>query len=246
MRVSFSTKGYIFDPVRKVVSANINNLSFLFPKKEADLDNNPDLLGVAFNGFVANRFNKNGSAMTLEMAKKVARKFYHKQINWEHNRADVVGHILKHGYTTFSDNSPIDDPEDDGTPINVAFGGVLYKISHADISRDYAYELSASWEVSYNERSLYIGGPNLSEATKVEKWQEEEYSQYLLVEGGKGMTPNGKPVNFVIEGEPQPLAMGITLTPAADVSGLCVDKKDNFSEIAEKIYSALENYKKIV
>ena len=52
-------------------------------------------------------------------------------------------------------------------------------------------------------------------------------SNHLHGEGGSGETEEGKKVFRLIIGEVFPLGIGLTMNPAADVSGVAVYKKED-------------------
>ena len=61
------------------------SLKELMPES-IDLDKNIDLLGVAFNGAVVNRFNRNGDGIDTKTALAIKDYFINKPTNMEHNR----------------------------------------------------------------------------------------------------------------------------------------------------------------
>ena len=63
-----------------ISKASLNNLAPLFPK-DIDYKSNVDLLGVAFNAAVVNKFNRNGDGMDSSTAKKYTPNFVHKPTN---------------------------------------------------------------------------------------------------------------------------------------------------------------------
>ena len=59
--------------------ASLINVGDFIP--DIDLENNVDLLPVAFNAFVANRVNKNGDVIETETAIAIYENFLNKPIN---------------------------------------------------------------------------------------------------------------------------------------------------------------------
>ena len=59
----------------KITRASLKNLTSLIPDQEVDLNENIDLLGVAFNAAVVNRFNKNDDGIDTETALRIAKLF---------------------------------------------------------------------------------------------------------------------------------------------------------------------------
>ena len=96
---------------------------------DIDYDGNMDLLGVAFNAAVVNKFNKNGDGMDTSTALKYTNNFVHKPTNIEHDKQKVVGHIVSAGYSEFGNNRLLASDEAKLTkkPFNIALGAVLYK-----------------------------------------------------------------------------------------------------------------------
>ena len=70
--------------------ASLDPLQPLIPE-EVDLGRNIDLLGVAFNAAVANKFNNNGDGIETNTALAIKDYFIHKPTNIEHDRSRVVG-----------------------------------------------------------------------------------------------------------------------------------------------------------
>ena len=63
-----------------VSKASLENLKPLIPDS-VDFDKNIDLLGVAFNAAVVNRFNKNGDGIDSATAVEISDYFIHKPTN---------------------------------------------------------------------------------------------------------------------------------------------------------------------
>ena len=79
--------------------ASLDKLRKFIPN--IDLENNIDLLPVAFDACVVNRVNKNGDVIDTATATKIAKNFINKPINIEHNRNSVIGCILNYGFSEF-------------------------------------------------------------------------------------------------------------------------------------------------
>ena len=65
-----------------ISEASLSNLAPLVPK-DIDYKSNVDLLGVAFNAAVVNKFNRNGDGMDTATAKAYTPNFVHKPTNIE-------------------------------------------------------------------------------------------------------------------------------------------------------------------
>ena len=93
-----------------ISNASLEDLSSLIPK-DVDLDQNIDLLGVAFNGAVANKFNRNDDGIGTSTALAIKDYFVHKPTNIEHRKEKVVGHIVSSGFSEFGSNKVLNEDE---------------------------------------------------------------------------------------------------------------------------------------
>jgi len=233
-----------------VSRASLRQLSDLIPT-EVDLDRNVDLLGVAFNAAVANTFNRNGDGIDSITAVAIKDNFIHKPTNIEHNKARVVGHILKAALTSREDNSPISEGEAIETinPINISLGAVVYRTVDSNFANmieesvnpesDLYNVVSASWEIGFNDYYIALGSKNLKEAEIVsDAKQIEELSKYLKANDGEGEMEDGTLVNRLVVGNIFPLGIGFTANPAADVKGIYIredKKKEGDAKVAQPL-----------
>ena len=215
-----------------ISKASLKNLESLVPS-DINYDENVDLMGVAFNAAVINKFNKNGDGMDTSTAVKYTNKFVHKPTNIEHDKQKVVGHIVSAGYSRFGSSELLDENQvkDLKEPFNISLGAVLYKTVNPSFTNfvekslnpesvDYQ-KVSASWEVGFNDYVLAIGSDTLSEAKIITDPEEiKELQGYLRSYGGTGKTDKGESVNRLIMGDIYPLGIAYTLNPAAQVKGL--------------------------
>jgi hypothetical protein len=230
-----------------ISKASLEALRPLIPSN-IDLDRNIDLLGVAFNAAVVNKFNKNGDGIGSESAVAIKDYFVHKPTNIEHDRDKIVGHIVSAGFSKYGDSSELmtDDQAliEEGS-YNIALAAVVYKtaskefadlvVNSTDSESDYYGTVSASWEVGFNEYAISVGGDDLHESTIISDPQEvEAYSPYLKALGGKGMLQDGRKVNRLIIGDIYPLGIGFTSNPAADVKGLIAEHHNEQKEKNER------------
>ena len=238
-----------------ISKASLESLRPLIPQ-DIDLDRNIDLLGVAFNAAVVNKFNKNGDGIASEAAVAIKDYFVHKPTNIEHDRDRIVGHIVSAGFSRYGDSSEL--ISDDEALItegayNIALAAVVYKtaskefadlvMNSTDPESDYYQTVSTSWEVGFNDYVISVGGDDLHESSIISDPQEiEAYSPYLKSLGGKGQLQDGRKVNRLIVGEIYPLGIGFTSNPAADVKGLIADKK----EVEQKASSRNQPIDKII
>jgi len=220
-----------------ISKASLESLRPLIPK-DINLDRNIDLLGVAFNAAVVNKFNKNGDGISSESAVAIKDYFVHKPTNIEHDRDKIVGHIVSAGFSKYDDSSELisdDQALIEENAYNIALAAVIYKtaskefadlvVNSTDQESDYFNTVSASWEVGFNDYVLAVGGDDLHQSTIISDPQEiEAYSPYLKAMGGKGSLQDGRKVNRLIVGEIYPLGIGFTSNPAADVKGLIAEQ----------------------
>ena len=223
-----------------ISQASLDSLRPLIPAN-IDLDRNIDLLGVAFNAAVVNKFNKNGDGIASEAAVAIKDYFVHKPTNIEHDRDRIVGHIVSAGFSRYDDSSELigdDEALITEGAYNIALAAVVYKtaskefadlvMNSTDPESDYYQTVSTSWEVGFNDYVIAVGGDDLNESTIVSDPQEvEAYSPYLKSLGGKGTLKDGRKVNRLIVGEIYPLGIGFTSNPAADVKGLVAQQGES-------------------
>ena len=219
-----------------ISSASLEALKPLIPDS-VNLDRNIDLVGLAFNAAVVNRFNRNGDGIDSETAVAIKDYFIHKPTNIEHDREKVVGHIVSAAFSKLDENNELMDPEEAITTeggYNISLGAVVYRTVSKEFSdlltqstdkdSDYYQAVSASWEVGFNEYVIALGGEDLKGAMIISNEEEiENYTPYLKSCGGKGCLKDGTAVNRLIVGDIYPLGIGFTSNPAADVKGVFVE-----------------------
>ena len=222
-----------------ISKASLDTLAPLVPA-DIDYESNIDLLGVAFNAAVVNKFNKNGDGMDAATAVEYTNNFIHKPTNIEHDKNKIVGHIAAAGYSEFGSNQLLtaDQAKNTTEPFNIALGAVLYKTVNQNFTTlveksldpdDSAFQkVSASWEVGFNDYVLAVGSDVLSEARIVSDPDKIlELQGFLRSYGGNGTTDDGESIHRLIVGDIYPLGIAYTLNPAAQVKGL-------YSKISEK------------
>jgi|TARA_Y100000287_G_scaffold74001_2_gene58538 hypothetical protein len=226
-----------------ISKASLESLRPLIPKN-IDLEKNIDLLAVAFNAAVVNKFNKNGDGIDSETAVAVKDYFVHKPTNIEHDRDKIVGHIVSAGFSKYGNSSELMD--DDAALIedqayNIALAAVIYRTASKEFAElvenstsedsDYYQSVSASWEVGFNDYVISVGGDDLYESSIISDPEEiQVYSSYLKSLGGKGELKDGRKVNRLIVGDIYPLGIGFTSNPAADVKGLIAEQNNRAPE----------------
>jgi len=224
-----------------ISKASLENLESLVPG-EIDFEDNSDLLGVAFNAAVVNKFNKNGDGISTDTAIAYTKNFVHKPTNIEHDKDRIVGHIVNAGWSDYGTNEILSEAEVNNysKPFNIALGAVVYKSANAEFAEaversvdsysPYYHSVSTSWEVSFSEFVLAVGSEYTEDATIIDDIEEmEEMVGCLKSNGGSGYTQDGRPVNRLIKGKIYPLGIGYTSNPAADVKGVHMKAKEEKS-----------------
>lgn len=220
-------------------SASLKNLQSLLPQ---NANKDTELLYTFFNGAVANRFNLNDDGINGLSAIQIAKYFINKPTNLDHERKDVVGHIINYGFSSFDpDNKILSEQEaaNLSVPFNMSFGGVVYKNvdpdfieileSASDEKSENYNRISTSWEIGFNNFYIAIGNSrNLNECQIISDSDEMgKYLRYLKAFNGTGKTPDGKLVMRLIVGDIYPLGFGYTMSPAAEVKGVSTLDFDN-------------------
>lgn len=230
-----------------ISKASLDNLKNLLPSHNIDLEKNIDLLGVAFDAAVVNQFNRNDDGISSETAVQIAPYFLHKPTNIEHNKKQIVGHIVSAGFSSWGENVPMSNQEviDTNGLVNLSLGAVIYKLVDAKFT-DLIYKstsedsglfntISASWELGFNEYVLAVGSMNLNEAEIISKPKHiEELKSRLRAYGGNGKTEDGSKIYRLVKGNVYPLGIGFTANPAANVKGLLLDDGSAAEEISFK------------
>ncbi len=241
-----SASGEIDSPEIGISKASLDSLKGIIPE-DVDLEANVDLLAVAFNGAVVNKFNKNGDGINSGSAIKILDQFKHKPTNIEHQKQKVVGHIVSASFSSFLENEILspEDVENSNQPFNISLASLIYKTVNpqfanlveqsVDPDSEMYHQVSASWEIGFNDFVLAAGSNDLSEAEIIEDENHiEELKANLKCFGGDGVMEDGSPINRLIVGEILPLGIGFTSNPAAEVKGLTVGLKTQDEEENEK------------
>lgn len=218
--------------------ASLDSLKTLIPE-EVDLTKNIDLLGVAFNAAVVNKFNKNGDGIDTNTAFAIKDYFINKPTNIEHEKQKIVGHIISSSFSKYGTNELMEASElkDETGPFNIALGALVYKIVNPAFANmieqsqedgEYKNIISASWEIGFNDYVIAVGSEDLSEAEIVsDKKQIAEFNQYLKAYDGEGKMDDGTPIYRLVVGDIYPLGIGFTTNPAADVKGVITYEKES-------------------
>lgn len=227
-----------------ISNASAEHLGGLIPE-DIDLQKNIDLIAVAFDAAVVNDFNKNGDGIASSAAISIKDLFIHKPCNIEHQKEKIVGHVVSAGFSQFGEGQEfIEVSADDTDLFNISLGAVVYKtvapefadmvLESSDPESDSYQDVSASWEIGFNEYAIAIG-PNVANAEIITDPEEvDSLSSNLKSFGGSGMLEDGRPINRLIVGEIYPLGIGFTNNPAANVKGLMVKKIDKRETLLDK------------
>lgn len=200
-----------------------------------------DLLPIAFNSCAVNRVNKNYDVIDTATAIAINKSFNHKFINAEHDRSRVIGHIVNSAYSKFDESYSIgvgseilseEQVKNLNEPFNMCLAGVIYKVVIGPQATDYVMQcadpnsasylqISASFELAFDDFDIAIGNKNLAECEIVTDIQKKMgYYSYLAAFGGPGKLDDGRYVYRLINQGVVPLGVGLTTSPAADVKGV--------------------------
>jgi hypothetical protein len=220
--------------------ASIDSLKRFLP--DIDTDKNIDLLPIAFDACVVNRVNKNGDVVNSSTAVEMLKNFVNKPINVEHDRTKVVGCILTASFSKFGDNQIIteDEAKEMKEPYYITLGGVIWKIINPQLSNlieesndpssENYMNVSASWELGFNEYDLVLlndNNKNLEDGTFVsDEKEKDKLKKNLKAFGGSGKIDKNTSIYRQVLGNVIPLGIGLTANPAADVQGVAT-KDDN-------------------
>ena len=235
----------------KISNASMDDLKTLMPDS-INLDKNIDLIGVAFNAAVVNKFNKNHDGISTDTALAVKDYFVHKPTNIEHKKQRIVGHIVSAGFSGYGDNEILTDQDlmDYEDPFNIALGAVVYRMvdkkfaqllnESADPESPLHNQVSASWEIGFNDYQIAVGSETLSEAELItDEKQIKELSQYLKASEGNGTMKDGTLIRRLVVGDVYPLGIGFTANPAADVEGVVLADMNDDLEISDRRDSSI-------
>lgn len=241
-----------------ISEASLQSLTSIIPDG-IDFEKNIDLIGVAFNAAVANKFNKNGDGIDSETAIAIKDYFIHKPTNIEHQRDKVVGHVVGASFSTYKENQIIEDPSigaytTDGEPFNIALSAVIYKGVNPDFAAlvekstdkdsEFYQKVSASWEIGFNDYDLALGSKDLKDAEIIDDEElKESLSKHLACYGGSGKTEDGVEIYRLIKGDIYPIGIGFTANPAASVKGLVTHNCSD--DEADESSSSSEHFEKI-
>ncbi len=199
-----------------------------------DAKMNLDIMPVVFNLAVVNQINDNGDAINSLAAIKCVKNFANKPINVEHQRDQIVGHMIN--ATLSEDEFDFSEKDlssfaDKTSPFYINAIGFIYRkifpqlaeaiIEAADEDSEDYKSISTSWELAAKHFSIVKGNSkNLEDCDYIDASDFDKYKGYLKKFGGKGVDPDGDIVGRVFYGDVYPLGAGLTLSPAANVEGV--------------------------
>jgi pantoate kinase len=231
--------------------ASLESLKELLPVG-LNIGENPDLLFNSFNAAIVNLVNLNDDGIQTDTALRLYKRFLHKFCDLEHERSSIVGFIVNSGLSEFMTNRIITETEATTikTPFNISLGSVVWPvvdpqfaemlIDSSDETSPHYHEISASWEIGFDDMYLAIGSRDLSEAEIItDENKIAELKKYLKIYEGEGKTNENEPIYRVIAGDAIPLGIGYTTSPAAAVKGVIVTEpkdikvKENKEEVIQ-------------
>jgi hypothetical protein len=203
-----------------------------------------DLLPVVFNLAVVNEFNANGDGMDSATAAEVISLFKSKPLNIEHEKKEIVGHILEafFSWDEKPERKPKDQKEFVGStdPYYITAFGVIYKHVFPELCRkieqcsdenESCYgEICTSWEIGFNKFKVARGSSIMKDCEVIEGADALLYKPHLKAFGGSGVDTEGELVYRMFAGKVLPLGGALTLTPAAKVVGVYVAKENFISK----------------
>ena len=205
------------------------------------------MLSIAANGANPNLINKNDDGIDSKTAVQIIDLLINKPINIEHQSKKIVGHILTSGFTEMGNSNIISakDAAETDEPINMAFGGVIYRKIYpelaklledsADPNNKLHKTVSTSWEIAFSNFHIVLGSRVIKDAEIVtDPKQIKELRGYLRKYGGPGKLKDGTPVYRKVFGANLlPIGFGIVHKPAAEVSGILTQNMDENSKASK-------------
>ena len=187
----------------------------------------PDLFGVAMEIALVNQFNENGDGVTSEDCINMAYSFRNKQLNIEHDRSTIVGHVVNASFCERAFGKEIweYDFRNSDEVFSIVLSGVVYKLANEEFSKlisnviDGEMDIYGSWEVGFDEYDIALGNSRLVKDCEIVSGESEKESlkKHLVTSGGSGKLPDGRYVQRLLKGQIVPLGGGFTLNPAAKV-----------------------------
>lgn len=224
------------DDELKEAKASLTDLKALLPS-DIDPEDNPQLLFIAANLYVAGMVNMNDDGVDIDTSLASYRGFARQQLNIEHDRSRIAGYIVHAGLSEFGTDRIISDDEARaaGKPFNVAIVAALWKVANPRLC-DFLAEasnplhpdykaLSLSFEVGYSSYNIGVIDSKarvIADAKRIVRPEDPEYqalSKRLRSLGGTGKEGDDG-IYQILSGSFMPLGGGIVSMPAAAVKGI--------------------------
>lgn len=234
----------------KISKASLKELKSLLPE-DLKLDVNKDLVGIALNVAVVNKFNKNHDGIGADTALAIVDLFKNKPVNIEHEKNMVIGHIVDANFSDASTNEILSSaPSSDSLdPFNISLSAVLYRVVDpnfvdAVVASGENGLISGSWEVGFTEYVIAKGPKDMKHVRIISDSKEiETLTPRLKTFGGEGVDEDGMSIYTLIKGTAHPLGMALTSNPAADVKGVFVDANHHYENKKSKKNKAEVSHK---
>ncbi len=223
----------------KETKASLTDLKALLPAG-IDPEDNPQLLYIAANLYVAGMVNLNDDGVDIETSLASYSGFEKQQLNIEHDRKRIAGYILHAGLSEFGTDRLItaDEARASGQPFNICVVAVLWKVANRElcayleeasnpIHPDYK-TLSLSFEVGFSSYNIGVMEDRMiANAKRIITPADADYqdvSKRLRANGGSGKLSADGSENLyqILSGTFLPLGGGIVTMPAAAVKGITV------------------------
>lgn len=240
------------DTERQEAKASLTDLKALLPEG-INPDDDPQLLYISANLYVAGMVNKNDDGVDIETALATYKGFEKQQLNIEHDRGRVAGYILHAGLSEFGTDRLIteDEARTVGRPFNVAVAAVLWKVNNPKLCSyiteasnplhpDYK-TLSLSFEVGFSSYDIAVIDSEtrvVSEAKATYRPADADYetmAKKLRTNGGSGRpaVDSTDGIYQILTGTFIPLGGGIVTAPAAAVRGITAITEPVVSQVDE-------------
>lgn len=244
-------------------TASIEDLNKILPEGM----NDEDLLPIASNVCAVNLGNKNGDLITTSRAVQIYKKFINKFIDIEHDRSQVVGHIVNAGFSKFDAGYALGlgseiISEDQALkttvqPFNISLAGYIYRIvapgvvekilESNDPNSPLYLQMALSWELGFDDFKIMVGTQALADSEIIDDPKKiEELLPFLKSEGGTGKLEDGRYIFRIIGASEDgdavlPLGVGLTFSPAGAVTGVLAHKKESNATNEKKVIKSENN-----
>lgn len=222
--------------LKKEAMASLQNLKGLFPQN-FNPEKSPSLLFIASQLVALDKTNANGVATPRAVALKSRDSWAYQLLDVEHNREKLVGCIINAAFAdaVTSETVPDDKVLDYPGELMLVYSACVWKVANPKLASflsqvsnpksDYYNSVSSSFEVGYNEYDIMVSSTiEMRDGKIISAEDREEYSKFLLENGGKNKDEKGNYV-FVVLKDLLPLGAGLVSRPASQVKGLITIEK---------------------